>query len=422
MDLEADFPLKLYLNLGNQAQRRYDLEWQFLTHELTVERIPAIKAAWLNQKRGYSTKERYACALSKAKAIRLARKRGSENVLIFEDDVILHPEFRQRLAEIDLPEDWGMLYFGCLHVRKPTPVGPGLVRVDQALDNHAFAIHGKYYNRILKAIHGVPKSSSATKFASDKEIMFLQESIPTYAVWPNLAWQAETHSTVQGHSSGMKYSNYAPDGRQLIFREAVSRLEPVLAGLPQPNLQFTAPYSFSGNIGQAYNEAMGRLACDDDWMVLMDLDAMLLGSGVGHQIAQIIWKHPEYKLFAAMTNRIGTNAQKTPGMWDERDLGKHREKSLELQSVCPYGVKQTKGPVSGVVLVLQKKTWRDVGGFAENGLLHVDYDFCNRLLGAGGKIGIMEGVYATHYYRMLEGWSSTEHLGYKTQGSGDAGK
>ncbi len=410
MDIDTDFPLKLYLNLGNQAQRRHDLEWQFLTHGLEVSRVPAIKAACLKQNRGYSTKERYACALSKAKAIRLARKRGAENVLIFEDDVVLHPEFRERLSEIDLPADWGLLYFGCLHVRKPTPVGPGLVRVDQALDNHAFAINAKYYNQVLKAIHGVPKSSSATKFASDKEIMFLQETIRTYAVWPNLAWQGETHSTVQGHPSGMKYSNYAPDGRQLIFRDAVAGIETISDGLSQPNLQFTAPYSFAGNIGQGYNEAMASLAREDDWMVLMDLDAMLLGSGVGHQIAEIIWKHPEYKLFAAVTNRIGTEAQKVPGMWNERDLGKHREKTLELQRTRPHHVKQTKGPVSGVVLVLQKKTWREVGGFASNGLLHVDYDFCRRLLALGGKIGVMEGVYATHYYRMLEGWDYTGHL------------
>jgi hypothetical protein len=54
-------------------------------------------------------------------------------------------------------------------------------------------------------------------------------------------------------------------------------------------------------------------------------------------------------------------------------------------------------------MMFQKKTWKKYGGFKGNGLFGVDTRFSRDVLRSGNMIGLMEGVYGFHYYRLNEG-------------------
>lgn len=133
--------------------------------------------------------------------------------MILEDDVVFHAEIRERLAEITLPDDWGIFYFGCAHRKRPRSAGAGIVRVAYALDTHAFAVRAPYFRRViagLDARHPVNRGCGHA-LASDWFLADLHATIPTYACYPNLAWQAVSPSDLAGGT----YSNYTASGEQV---------------------------------------------------------------------------------------------------------------------------------------------------------------------------------------------------------------
>ncbi len=89
---------------------------------------------------GFAKPSRYAVGMSKRMAVREARQWGASAVMICEDDVTLHPQWREKLEGITLPEDWGMFLPGSQHCTHPQSLAPGLVRVGRAYDNHAIGI------------------------------------------------------------------------------------------------------------------------------------------------------------------------------------------------------------------------------------------------------------------------------------------
>lgn len=211
MDLRQTFPLKYYINLGRREDRRREVLNEFLDHGLEdVKRWPAVDGRRVRDWHGYENAGRYALALTDRQILREARRRKAPAVLIFEDDVVLHPEFQLRTDALELPSDWGIFYFGCQHTKQPIPAGPGLVRVTQALDTHALGIRAPYFQRVMSELTGIRGSKPGSMKASDQILARLAEEIPVYAAYPNLAWQRVTKSDLIAKN----YSSYCLTGEQ----------------------------------------------------------------------------------------------------------------------------------------------------------------------------------------------------------------
>jgi hypothetical protein len=132
-------------------------------------------------------------------------------LLVLEDDAVFHPEFRERVAALSLPDDWQIFYFGCQHLETPAPVSPGLVRVKRALDTHAVAFRGSAYREVRKIMRGRRRGRGSSDQFNDVLLAELHKKLPTYAAFPNLIWQALCASDLTGHT----YSNYDAEGRQI---------------------------------------------------------------------------------------------------------------------------------------------------------------------------------------------------------------
>jgi GR25 family glycosyltransferase involved in LPS biosynthesis len=210
MELKKAFPLRYWINLGHRADRRERLEWHLVEQEITAERFPAVDARSVRKLRGYETAGRYALALTKRLAIRRAMQMDAEAVLLLEDDVVLHPNIKEILRGISLPEDWGIMHLGCTHFERPVPHSFGLVRVKYAVDHHAVAIHRRAYKDVLRILDARWQGEVPFPRASDRFFAQLHKRIPSYACFPILAWQMETDSNL----TGTKYSAYHRGGSQ----------------------------------------------------------------------------------------------------------------------------------------------------------------------------------------------------------------
>ena len=260
MDFEQAFPLRFWINLGRREDRRLETEARLDEIGIKAERFAAVDARWvrkrpvaggrrsevehgeedytkkrlgqivpatsLNDVRGYESAGRYALALTQRLAIREAARRKASAVLLFEDDIVFHPNFRTLIEAVDLPEDWGIFYLGCTHNEAPEWVGRRVVRASWAVDTHAIAFNARYYKRVMAVLdrHGKPNNGVAK--ASDQFIATLHKEIPAYACYPNLAWQDVSGSDLLGQ----EYSNYREDGLQRNWTDCVTHLLPELVG------------------------------------------------------------------------------------------------------------------------------------------------------------------------------------------------
>ena len=167
-------------------------------------------------------------------------------------------------------------------------------------------------------------------------------------------------------------------------------------------IHFITPYRIDKNLGKAYNDAMAMLPNNNDWACFTDGDAMFTVADFGTQLEEVIKANPECKLFTSMTNRIGTAYQCVADMWEENNMVVHFQKGKELsitkRTSCIDITAKT--PLSGVLILIQKKEWKRSGGFEESGkALGVDNSIHYNVRDAQGKIFLMEGVYMMHYYR-----------------------
>ena len=230
MNLEEEFPHIVFLNLGKRGDRRIALEDEFERHSIDAERIAAINQRSVKDSRGFEKRSRYACCLTKRIAIRKAIQNDWPSILILEDDVVFHPELRERLSVIRMPPDWGLFYFGCFHLEPPDLIGPGIVRAVKCVDNHAMGVKKEWFRHVLRALRPCPRNRPKKLPNSDVIIAGLQSVIPSYAAYPNLAWQRCGFSDNLGGMS----ANYTVQGNQIlrsVLKEVDRRIE--ILGYPE---------------------------------------------------------------------------------------------------------------------------------------------------------------------------------------------
>lgn len=157
------------------------------------------------------------------------------------------------------------------------------------------------------------------------------------------------------------------------------------------------------NFGLSINQLIEGLP-ENDWICLRDIDTIpVYHEEFIKQIEEVVNGSHGYSLLGCMTNRLGLPWQLVPGMFDEWDMKKHRAKAKELSQIKTIKPLSGMQIVGGVLMLFSKSTWRKAGKFPEGGIIiknkFVDYHF-SRAVSRFGKLGIMEGVYLFHNYRM----------------------
>lgn len=158
------------------------------------------------------------------------------------------------------------------------------------------------------------------------------------------------------------------------------------------------PKQLGNNLGWAYNNFM-ELLPEDDWACFLDHDATFTTRYWYHQLEDIIIKHSDIGLYTCLTNRVGNSQQLVKGVDKENhDIKYHRQVGKQLQDDYYDDVFFITNLLSGVVILISKKTWKKVGGFT-NGFLGVDNNIHKKCLDNNIKVGLMAGVYVYHWYR-----------------------
>ena len=242
------------LNLARRPDRRIRAWDQFRREGLEVTRLLAPDAMGCTEPRAYRNEGARACGLAHRLAWRQARKTNTELVLVFEDDVVLCDAFADRLQAVWelLPNDWMILYFGCVFHTPPDMIAPGLLRVTgRTWDMHGYAIRKPLCDLVSRELSGLscksrvmgsesgpslaerpewwwrldPKDRGRRRWdtACDVVLADYHKQVPAYAVWPPMAWQICGLSNNENAIRG----NYLQDGTQKWLRDAILHLPAV---------------------------------------------------------------------------------------------------------------------------------------------------------------------------------------------------
>jgi Glycosyltransferase family 25 (LPS biosynthesis protein) len=86
------------------------------------------------------------CLLSHRNIIERAYQDGIKSLLILEDDVEFHEDFRERALSFaeNIPDNWEGMYFGCQHRKEPKNVKPGIVRSMGSQRTHAYGMRARW--------------------------------------------------------------------------------------------------------------------------------------------------------------------------------------------------------------------------------------------------------------------------------------
>ncbi|RYD22886.1 MAG: hypothetical protein EOP88_06405 [Verrucomicrobiaceae bacterium] len=207
MNINESFDLVFYLNLATDQNARFSMEARLRELGVSAERFPTINGDSIRP-RYVSNKEtdirwQYARYLTIRLALREARRRGARSVCFLEDDLIFHPNFKEIIKTIHLPEDWGIFCFGCDHQVAPDWIEGRIVRLRKAMFSHAFAVRGRDINRLLKFIRAA--SVRGADYGMDRILSETQDTIRAYGCFPNLAsppaYQPKKNGKYQGEYS-----------------------------------------------------------------------------------------------------------------------------------------------------------------------------------------------------------------------------
>lgn len=180
------------------------------------------------------------------------------------------------------------------------------------------------------------------------------------------------------------------------------------------NVHHITPARSDKNFGHAINQLIERLP-DHDWICLRDIDTFPPDHvSFIKQIEEIANNPGPYSLIGCMTNRLGLEYQLVPGMFNEFDVKKHKDIAKELSGKNTIKPLQGLQTVGGVLMLFSKRTWLRAGKFPEGGIViknkFVDYLFSRSVM-KFGKLGIAEGVYLYHNYR-IDAKETSTHTGH----------
>ena len=164
---------------------------RFAKHGITdVVRFSAVDGSHLSTPPGWQASAgAYGCLQSNLAIVKEAQERRWPTVLLIEDDVVFDGDLDTKFPEFiaQLPGDWDMIFFGCMHRRAPVRVSENVLRLTYSTSTYAYAVRDTVYSAFLEL-------QSATRQPVDVSNRLLQERFNCYSFFPNLAWVESGHS------------------------------------------------------------------------------------------------------------------------------------------------------------------------------------------------------------------------------------
>jgi hypothetical protein len=199
MELNQLFDKVYCINLDHRKDRWEQCNTHFTKHGITVDRFPAINGKEVVPNGvGKLLPGEVGVIRSNYNVVKDAKDNNYKQIVIFEDDVELDPEFKEKFFSFysAVPDNWSFIYMGGNHVGGIIPVNNKVAQIRHSYAIHAICIKNNLFDHILELL-------KKEKTQVDVTYAQLQAVFPSYVFRPHLAWQKDGFSDIQGG-----YMNY----------------------------------------------------------------------------------------------------------------------------------------------------------------------------------------------------------------------
>jgi GT2 family glycosyltransferase len=171
-------------------------------------------------------------------------------------------------------------------------------------------------------------------------------------------------------------------------------------------IHYFSPFSTTKEIGRVYNAHCAMVPKAEDWICIMDYDAMILCPETFKVIEAAIARYPDTALFGAMCNRIAYMQQRIKDEMDPNpNINDHISQAKWRAARYADGECTDANPrtLAGFFLLFRKSYW-EYSRFQpfiqdERGVLF-DHNFCLHAKREGLPMRIILGAYLFHAYRI----------------------
>jgi glycosyl transferase family 25 len=182
-----------YINLDRRTDRRELVEEEFKRIGLEVERFPAVEY----------TPGTIGCNLSHIEVLKLAKARGYESVMIFEDDfefLVSKEEWNRQISRLPTSYDVVMLSYNLL---QSTPHSETFLRVQEVQTTSGYIVHSRFYDTLITRWEEGTRLFKENPevhwiYILDQYWKSLQPSAEWYAYTPRLGKQRAGFSDLAG--------------------------------------------------------------------------------------------------------------------------------------------------------------------------------------------------------------------------------
>jgi hypothetical protein len=196
------FDKSFLINLDDDAKELAISMERLAQQNIQVERIPGVAA---DAKGCYRTLASRGCVASHRRAVELAKERGYQSVLIFEDDIVFRRDFQFLWAKIERDFDkieYDLFYFYRWRKIAWKPWGIRIVPIEKTLCTHAYAVHSRFYDKAL----GLYARNESVGTPADQ--LFDASNARIYAPTYNLIGQDEGFSRRKNRRTKRRWSAY----------------------------------------------------------------------------------------------------------------------------------------------------------------------------------------------------------------------
>ena len=181
-----------YINLDHRTDRREEIEGELAKAGITnYERFPAIR----------SSPGIIGCGLSHLAVLKLARSRGYNNVLIFEDDfefLVGSDTFRKYMGDLFAEVKSYDVIMLAYAIDKSEPFSPLVKQVFEGQTASGYLVHSKFYDTLIDLYEdAMPKLISTVEhriYANDQIWKKLQPASEWYATTTRIGKQRASMS------------------------------------------------------------------------------------------------------------------------------------------------------------------------------------------------------------------------------------
>ena len=191
------------LNLKRRPDRWNDVKFQFKLHGINAERFGAIDGKTLRRPVDVTTDKRaseVACNLSHISILKHALENNYNEILVFEDDAVLHPDFNREFEKYykQLPKDWKFCYVGGNYDPKGRddsifyPISSNVDRCRTVFTTVGYFLKKSFIQVLLDALE-----SDNFKLVVDQVYITLQRKHVMYMFRPRLVYQKADYSDIR---------------------------------------------------------------------------------------------------------------------------------------------------------------------------------------------------------------------------------